>query len=239
MTVASAFITTLQSPDPEQAPLHPSKRQPWSGVAESVTLVPSSNAAEQDDPQSIPAGDDRIVPEPFRAMVNACWFGPVGTSANAGSSSRSRSTVNWQAPLPLQLPFQAENIHPPSGEAVAVTLVPFATGTTHLFLHCWPVESCTAPWPVTWTVTCWVPGPTLPLPSPPGPHAAVRNAIAATPINRFAIPRSFAASTRGGRDWTTSVNTTKPALMRPNFAPGKVTVRKMRVLRVPSAAATS
>ena len=190
VTVASAFIATGQSPAPEQAPLHPSKRQPWSGVAESVTLVPSSNGAEQDDPQSIPAGDDRIVPEPFRATVSACWFGLVGTSANAASSSRSRSAVNWQAPLPPQLPLQPENLHPPSGEAVAVTRVPFATGTTHLSLHCWPVESCTAPWPETWTVTCWVPGPTLPLPVP-GPHAAVRTAIAAAPVNRCAMTRSM------------------------------------------------
>ena len=38
---------------------------------------------------------------------------------------------------------------------------------------------------------------------------------------------------------TTRVNTTKAALIRPNFAPGKVTVRKMRDFFVPSASATS
>src|SRR5207253_2754526 len=64
-TVMSAATCVTHAPGPPQAPLQVSNRQPDAGVAESVTFVPSANAAEQAMPQSIPAGDETTLPAPF------------------------------------------------------------------------------------------------------------------------------------------------------------------------------
>ena len=60
----SASIVIAQAPVPLQAPLHPVKVEFAPGVAVRLTTVPSAYAAEQVEPQLIPAGELVTVPVP-------------------------------------------------------------------------------------------------------------------------------------------------------------------------------
>ena len=65
VTDSAALIVTWQEPLPEQPPPdQPPNVEPAAGVAVSVTIVPSSNDAEQVEPQSIPEGELVTDPEP-------------------------------------------------------------------------------------------------------------------------------------------------------------------------------
>ena len=57
-------MVTVQPPVPLQPPLQPPKRERRLAFAVRVTWVPTVKAEEQDDPQSIPAGELVTVPPP-------------------------------------------------------------------------------------------------------------------------------------------------------------------------------
>jgi hypothetical protein len=63
-----------------QSPDHPAKRLPGSGVAVSVTWVPSSNAASHVVPQSIPGGTLATVPAPPPSLETIRFQVAVGAS---------------------------------------------------------------------------------------------------------------------------------------------------------------
>ncbi len=67
-------MDTVQGPVPEQAPLQPANVDPALATAVSVTVVPLAKAAEQMEPQLIPAGELVTVPDPVPALVtvNVC-----------------------------------------------------------------------------------------------------------------------------------------------------------------------
>jgi hypothetical protein len=73
VTVASAFIVTVQAPVPEQAPDQPANCESGSAVAVSDTIVPGAKPAEHFEPQLIPLGllVTVPVPEPLFDTVSA------------------------------------------------------------------------------------------------------------------------------------------------------------------------
>ncbi len=68
-TDVDAFTVSAQAPMPEQAPVHPTKTEPASGVAERLTALPAVTFVEQEAPQAMPAGVDVTVPEPVPDLV--------------------------------------------------------------------------------------------------------------------------------------------------------------------------
>src|SRR5205085_5440167 len=58
VTAASASTLTVQGPVPEQAPLHPWKRQSVNEVAESVTAFPVAKVPLQMAGHAMPKGSD-------------------------------------------------------------------------------------------------------------------------------------------------------------------------------------
>jgi len=74
-TVESARRLSVQTPEPEQAPLQPSNVEPAEGVAVSVSEVPSGKVAVQVAPQSIAAGPDRTEPPPEMTTLSVCVGG--------------------------------------------------------------------------------------------------------------------------------------------------------------------
>lgn len=67
---ASDAITTHEAP-PLHAPPHPMNLDPVAGSAERVTNKPSENKEEQESPQSIPGGSDRMTPLPTPSLETA------------------------------------------------------------------------------------------------------------------------------------------------------------------------
>jgi hypothetical protein len=69
VTALSVSVFTVQVPPvPEHAPPQPANVDPLAGTAVRVTLPPTPNAAEQLEPQSIPAGSLVTVPLPAPAL---------------------------------------------------------------------------------------------------------------------------------------------------------------------------
>src|SRR5262249_61318844 len=93
-----------------------------SGAGVSASWVPSSNAALQEAPQSIPEGTERTLPCPSRkTATRCCGLGRV----NAATTAASASSVSAQG-SPLHAPPHPANTAPLSGTAVRPTLVPFS-----------------------------------------------------------------------------------------------------------------
>jgi hypothetical protein len=74
-TVESAPRFSVQTPEPEQAPLQPANVAPAEGVAVSFSEVPSGKVAVQVAPQSIAAGLDRTEPPPEMTTLSVCVGG--------------------------------------------------------------------------------------------------------------------------------------------------------------------
>jgi len=65
VTDCGELVVTVHVPVPaHEAELQPANADPDAGVAVRVTVVPLLKFAEQTEPQSIPAGELVIVPEP-------------------------------------------------------------------------------------------------------------------------------------------------------------------------------
>ena len=119
VTTASAPRVSLQSPEPLHPSLQPRKREPASGSAVSVTVVPESRLAAQVGPQSMPAGRERTVPEPVLLMVREKRIRSklAVTAASAPSNTE-------HCPAPAQSPIQPENLQLAAGIATRTTEVP-------------------------------------------------------------------------------------------------------------------
>jgi cell pole-organizing protein PopZ len=121
VTLASAR-RVIEHELPLHAPPNPVNRQPASGLGVRVIKVPSSNAAQQVEPQSIPAGDELTAPCPVRATLSACLPGGGGGAlANVAVTVRSVSSKTSQATAPLQEPPHPEKTAPASGAAPSCT----------------------------------------------------------------------------------------------------------------------
>jgi hypothetical protein len=126
VTLLSALSVTVQVLEVvAQAPLQPLNRDWPAGAAVSVTWVPFANAAEQLDPQSIPAGALVTVPPPLPARTTVRVSGGAGERVNVAVTVVSEPSVSWQVPVPEQPPpDQSVNVEPAAGVAVSVTTVP-------------------------------------------------------------------------------------------------------------------
>ena len=70
VTLAAAFMRTVQAPVPVQAPLQPAKVEPATGEAANVTEVPAPKLAEQLALQALmPEGELVTEPDPVPALV--------------------------------------------------------------------------------------------------------------------------------------------------------------------------
>ena len=82
-TLLGPSIRTVHVEVPEQpSPLQPSKEEPGAATAVRVTRRERLKIAEQDDPQSIPAGEEVTEPDPLprRVTVNGYVVGPLETA---------------------------------------------------------------------------------------------------------------------------------------------------------------
>src|SRR3989449_1776214 len=122
-TVAPPRVT-VQSAVPEQPPpLQPANAEPPSGIAVSVTIVPSTKLAEQIAPQVTAAGVLFTVPAPAPAVETV----RAKTDAKVAVTVVAAETVATHGAVPLHPPpLQPTNTEPPSGAAVSVTTVPVA-----------------------------------------------------------------------------------------------------------------
>src|SRR5437762_2001296 len=119
VSTASASRVRLHSPEPVQPSLQPTKREPTSGSAMSDTAVPESKGAVQVCPQSMPAGDERTVPEPF--LLTASEKRILSKMAVTTTSTASATA---HCPEPVQSPLQPANLQPAAGVATSDTDVP-------------------------------------------------------------------------------------------------------------------
>jgi hypothetical protein len=122
---------------PVQSPDQPAKVLVASGVAASVTPVPSAKPDPQlplDEPeeiaQLIPAGADVTLPPPVPA--------PATLSVRSGIGAKDAVTlcgafmVTWHVPVPVQSPLHPVNRYPDAGVAVSVTAVPVTSVLLHV-----------------------------------------------------------------------------------------------------------
>ena len=120
VTFLAASIVTTQAPVPVHAPLQPANDELASGVALSVTSVPSAKPAAQAGPQEMPAGEEVTVPEPVPARATVS----VRSSAKVACTVWAALIVTVQPAVPVQAPLQPTNTAPGSGDAVRSTTVP-------------------------------------------------------------------------------------------------------------------
>jgi hypothetical protein len=118
VTVVSAASVTLQLPVPVQAPPHPLKRLPTSGVAVSVTLVPGANHAVHVEPHAMPLGVLLTVPA---LAVPALVTSSETSATNVAVTALSATAVTVHGPGPVQAPLHPVNMAPASAVAVRVT----------------------------------------------------------------------------------------------------------------------
>src|SRR6266545_3810206 len=115
-------MVTVQVPVPVQAPLHPWKDEPDTGVAVSVTVAPPSKDDEHAAPQLIPAGELDTVPEPEPVFVTVrvCVV-----NVNVAVTDCAAVIVTWHVPVPEQPPpLQPVKVEPAAAVAASVTTVP-------------------------------------------------------------------------------------------------------------------
>src|SRR5882724_735237 len=130
VAVASPPRLSVQSPLPEappplQAPPQPAKLKSLPAVAVSVTEVPApKSAAQVDESQSSPEGEEVTRPFPWTMTVRRCWPGGGVLATNVALTSRSASSVRSHPPVPLQAPAQLMKDAPESGTATRWTCEP-------------------------------------------------------------------------------------------------------------------
>src|SRR5262249_18661986 len=117
---------TSQTPVPEQAPDQPAKVEPPSGLAVSVTFVPSGKPFSQVEPQSIPAGELVTRPAPVPPLDTLSEIEERRSKVALTSFAASPVTSHL---LPLAVPghdSQTTGLEPAPGVAVSVTTVPWS-----------------------------------------------------------------------------------------------------------------
>ena len=125
VTDVAALTVTAQVPVPEQAPLHPAKDEPATGVAVRAMAVPGVTDCEQIAPQlMMPAGLPVTVPEPAPLFVTDSV---TGTRLKVAVAVVAAFTVTAHVPVPEQAPLQPAKEEPAAGVAVRVMAVPGVT----------------------------------------------------------------------------------------------------------------
>lgn len=118
VTFLASSMVTVQVPVPLQAPVHPAKEDPASGVAVKETTWPLEYEFVQPVPQLIPAGVLTIVPFPVPVLLT------VNLLLKLAWTVLDEFMVTLHAPTPVQAPLQPEKSYPLAGLAVNVTIVP-------------------------------------------------------------------------------------------------------------------
>ena len=125
VTVAAAFIATVQVPVPEhRPPLQPVNTEPPAAAAVKVTLLPCVKFALHVAPQLIPAGALVTVPDPDPVFDTV--IAKVGGGVKvAVTATGAVPIVKVQVPVPEHTPLQPANTDAEdAGEAVSVTTFP-------------------------------------------------------------------------------------------------------------------
>ena len=152
-TTTSALICAVQAAAPPQAPPHPAKLNPESGMAVSCTAVPSSKAAVQLLPQSIPPGAERTLPRPSTSTVNV----RRAVRAKVAVIVLSPSSVSVQSPMPEHAPPHPVKLAPVSGAACSVSLVPESSRCVQPPRQSLPMpRTAPSPWVLTASTNCVV-----------------------------------------------------------------------------------
>jgi hypothetical protein len=127
--------------------------EPAAGVAVKVTSVPTSNEAEQLEPQSIPSGELVTEPDPVPDLDTPSVS--VDTVSNVAVTDSAALIVTWQVPVPEHPPpDQPVNVEPAAGVAVSVTTVPSPNRVEQLELQSIPAGLLvTVPLPVVTTLS--------------------------------------------------------------------------------------
>ena len=196
VAVASPPRLSVQSPLPEappplQAPPQPWKLKPLPAVAVSVTEVPApKSAAQVEESQSSPEGEEVTRPFPWTMTVRRCWAGGGVVATNVALTSRSASSVRSQPPVPLQAPAQLMKDAPESGTATRWTCAPAEYWALQLPRQSAPAPR-TSPVPDVVRRRLTLVGSVRPDPPPElDPHPATRPAATQTRMNgaRIASP---------------------------------------------------
>jgi hypothetical protein len=147
---------------PEQAPCQPWNVDPEAAAAVRVTSMPSANEALQLPPQSMPAGDDVMVPDPSpdRATVKECVTGGGGgASASKEACTEASPVIAMLQVVPVHAPPKPLKWNPDAGAAVSVTFAPSSKVATHLLPQSIPAgDEEIDPAPLTDTVSQCLPG---------------------------------------------------------------------------------
>ena len=152
---ASALSFRSQAPVPAQAPLQPVNCDPAAGVAEREMVAPSSKAAAQAVPQSIPAGEERTAPAPVTETVKVCLTTGTGARTKVANTATGAGAVeagSLQSPGPEQAPPQPSKRHPGCGEGTRLTATCARKLAAQVEPQSMPAGSeRTPPWPFTCT----------------------------------------------------------------------------------------
>jgi hypothetical protein len=114
---AHLAVTVHEGATPRHEPDQPANTQPASGVACSVTRVPTGRTAPQAVPQEIPAAGPEIDPFPVTLTASGAREGCVPPIAAV--TERARVIGTTQAPVPVHAPP-----HATGPDAVSVTSTP-------------------------------------------------------------------------------------------------------------------
>jgi hypothetical protein len=148
----------VHTPVPVQAPPHPVKVEPVSGVAVRVTEVPLLNEALQVVLHVIPLGEELTVPDPVPLLVRVRVEAvDVLMAAKVAVRLLAASTTRAQLPVPVQAPLQPVKAEPEAGVALRAMLIPDAKEALHVLPQSTPFGlEATVPLPVPALVTAAV-----------------------------------------------------------------------------------
>lgn len=118
------LMVMVHGPVPvHEAPVHPVKVDPESGVGLRVMEVPCGNCAVQVVPQSMPLGVLRMVPLPVPVLLTLrVNEGDGFDDEKTAMTCRGAFMVNAQVLGPVQSPIQLKKVEPESGMALRVTV---------------------------------------------------------------------------------------------------------------------
>lgn len=140
--------------EPEQFPNQPENCCPLPGTAESVTVDPVANLAEQVAPQLIPPELDVTTPTPLTITLSSWEEAPLaGTAAKVAVTLLAAFTVMVQLLEPEHAPDHPTKTLPVPAVAISVTVDPAGMSELQSLSHTSPVaEELTEPAPVTVTL---------------------------------------------------------------------------------------
>jgi hypothetical protein len=158
------LMTTVQlAPDVWSQPVHPANVEPAVAAGTNVTLVPGSNGAVHVVPQSIPAGDEMIVPEPVPLLTTSRVMAVDELlTPNVAVTVFAELIATVQVAPELEShPAQPENVDPAAAAAARVTLAPASNAAAQVVPQSTPEGdemTVPLPGPSRTTVSRLVPG---------------------------------------------------------------------------------